>query len=114
MGLLLVFAQIVAPTVIATEKNKTAGEETMGNYRVVPCRFDRVEPDGNLIMDVEGYKIRATLTGIEIRATTAAQANAYLAERTPRVDMRCTVNDTSPPHIIEVEFLAWRDKSGDV
>jgi len=45
---------------------------------------------------------------------TSKAANAFLADRAPRVDLRCTVCDAGPPAVVNAEPLAWHDKSGDV
>jgi hypothetical protein len=30
------------------------------------------------------------------------------------VELRCTVREAGPPAVVNVELLAWRDKSGEV
>ena len=86
----------------------------MEKHVTTTCRFAEVEPDGVLVLEVSGKRVRANLRGVRIPASKAADANALLADRAPRVDLRCTVRDPGPPALVDVELLAWRDKSGDV
>ena len=79
-----------------------------------PCRFLEVEPGGALVLEVDEQRVRAVLRGARIAPSKAADANAFLAERARRVSLRCTVRDPGPPALVDVELLAWRDKSGDV
>jgi hypothetical protein len=78
------------------------------------CRFEAVEPGGMLLFEINGERVRATLEGARIPPSKAAEANAFLADRAPRVRLRCTICDRGPPAIVHVDMLAWRDKSGDV
>lgn len=78
------------------------------------CRFVEVEAGGVLVLDIDGKRVPATLRGARIHPSEAARANAFLAERAPRVNLRCTVRDPGPPAVVDVELLAWRDKSGEV
>jgi hypothetical protein len=78
------------------------------------CRFLEVEASGALVLDIDGKRVRAMLGGARIDPSKAARANAFLAERAPRVNLRCTVRDPGPPAVVDIELLAWRDKSGDV
>lgn len=78
------------------------------------CRFVEVEPGGVLVLDIGEKPVRATLAGARIDPSKAASANAFLAQRAPRVNLRCALRDPGPPAVVDVELLAWRDKSGDV
>ncbi len=86
----------------------------MGKHTTATCRFEEVEPSGVLVLEISGERVRATLQGTRIPTSKAADTNAFLADRAPRVDLRCTVRDVGPPAVVEAELLAWRDKSGDV
>jgi len=86
----------------------------MEKHTTYKCRFREVEPGGVLVMEIDGGRVRATLQGVRIPASRAPAAEAFLTDRAPRVDLRCTVCDTGSPAEIRVELLAWRDKSGDV
>ncbi len=86
----------------------------MEKHATTTCRFEEVEPGGVLVLVISGERVRATLQGVCIAKSKAADANAFLADRAPRVDLRCMVCDAGPPAVVNVELLAWRDKSGDV
>ena len=56
----------------------------------------------------EPYCSRAR-TALGVRALpTSKAANAFLADRAPRVDLRGTVCDAGPPAVVNAEPLAWR------
>lgn len=87
----------------------------MEKHTTATCRFEEVEPSGVLVLEISGERVRATLQGVRIPTSKAADANAFLADRAPRVDLRCTVCEAGPPAaVVNAELLAWRDKSGDV
>ncbi len=86
----------------------------MENQTTTPCRFEAVEPAGVIVLEVGGRHVRATLQGAQIPPSKAADADAFLTDRAPRVDLRCTTHDAGPPTVLTVEVLAWRDKSGHV
>lgn len=65
-------------------------------------------------MRVHDKEVRATLRQAHIPLSKTADANAFLADRAPRVELRCILSDAGPSLVVDVELLAWRDKSGDV
>lgn len=86
----------------------------MSTHGSMTCRFLEVEPGGILVFEIDRQRVRTILHGARILRSKEADANAFLADRAPRVTLRCMVRDPGPPAVVNVELLAWRDKSGEV
>lgn len=86
----------------------------MVNAKFASCTFVEVKSDGSLVMAVEGDNLSVTMRHAVIPPEKADAANDLLARRAPRVKLRCELSPSEPRRVINIEFLAWRDKSGDV
>jgi len=86
----------------------------MVNDKFEPCTFIEVKSDGRLIMNVDGKTLSAALQQAVIPPGKTEVANDFLNQRAPRVMLRCELNVAKPKQVINIEYLAWRDKTGDV
>ena len=89
----------------------------IGAVECVPIRFTE---GGTLRAIVEGRERLLTLRGVFVPAESAADANRFverLRARTPPprcVPVHASWPEPAVPAEVTIEYLAWRDKTGDV
>ncbi len=78
------------------------------------CFFDKVLPNGNVVFKINDLPYETSLKGILIPETRVETAHIFLSERATDIPLRCTFTNSGNLNIVFVEYLAWRDKSGEV
>ena len=108
-GVVLLLPALLAPGPV------TAEEAVMGDGG--ECQQVELLPGGAVSLAIEGVARRVTLRGVVV-SPEGAPGFSQLVERIQRqrIPMRCVLPPDSgmaaPP--VAVEYLGWRDKSGDV
>ncbi len=78
------------------------------------CFFDKVLSSGKIVLTINGITRQISLIGILIPPHKTQATHSFLSERIADIPLRCKVNDTGTQNLALVEYLAWRDKSGEV
>ncbi len=86
----------------------------MVDDKLEPCTFIEVKSDGSLIMAVDEKNLSAALQQAVIPPGKTKATNDFLTQRAPRVALRCELNGAGAKQVTNIEYLAWRDKTGDV
>ena len=83
----------------------------------VSCALLDVADGGAIRIDANGVRRTVTLRGVTLRPDSAAAINSMFERlRAQQMPVRCTLlaDRKSSTAVADIEYLAWRDKSGDV